>query len=165
MAAKEVVLLTREGYEFKKKQLEEYRRVLYEEIPRRLKRAAEHGRELRENKEYLDIKREQEFLEAEVRRLEELLDNAEIIDESQISTEFAGLGSRVIIEDRELHRVDTIELVSPAEADLERRKISVESPVGKALVGLHVGEEVEVELPSGRTARYRVLGIEKRGPS
>jgi transcription elongation factor GreA len=156
------ILLTRAGYELKKKQLEEYRQILYERIPNRLKRAAEHGRELRENKEYLDIMREQEFYEAEVRRLEELLDNAQIIDEDQISTEFVGLGSRVILEDRELRRVDTIELVSPAEADLEHRKISVESPVGQALVGHHVGEEVEVELPTGKTARFRILGIEKR---
>jgi len=155
------ILLTRDGYELKKRQLEEYRQILYERIPNRLKRAAEHGRELRENKEYLDLMREQEFYEAEVRRLEELLDNAQIIEDEQISTEFVGLGSRVILEDRGLKRVDTIELVSPAEADLERRKISVESPVGEALVGHHVGEEVEVELPTGKTARYRILGIEK----
>lgn len=160
---KEPVLLTREGYEYKKRMLEEYRRRLYDEIPRRLKRAAEHGRELRENKEYIDIKREQEFLEAEVRRLEELLDNAQILEDDQVSTDFVGLGSRIILEDRELRRVETIELVSPAEADLERRKISVESPVGRALINRHVGEEVEVELPNGKVARYRVLGIEGRG--
>jgi len=157
------ILLTQAGYELKQKQLEEYRQILYERIPNRLKRAAEHGRELRENKEYLDIMREQEFYEAEVRRLEELLDNAEIIAEEEISTEFVGLGSRVILEDRGLRRVDTIELVSKAEADLEQRKISVESPVGKALVGHHVGEEVEAELPTGKSACYRILGIEKRG--
>ena len=156
------ILLTRDGYELKKRQLEEYRQILYERIPNRLKRAAEHGRELRENKEYLDIMREQEFYEAEVRRLEELLDNAEILDEDQISTEFVGLGSRVILEDRGLKRVDTIELVSAAEADLEHRKISVDSPVGQALLNRHVGEEVEVELPTGKSARYRILGIEKR---
>lgn len=157
------ILLTQAGYELKQKQLEEYRQILYERIPNRLKRAAEHGRELRENKEYLDIMREQEFYEAEVRRLEELLDNAQIIAEEEISTEFVGLGSRVILEDRELRRVDTIELVSKAEADLEQRKISVESPVGQALVGHHVGEEVEAELPTGKSACYRILGIEKRG--
>lgn len=157
------ILFTRAGYELKKKELEEARQILYERIPNRLKRAAEHGRELRENKEYLDLMREQEFYEAEVRRLEELLDNAEIIDEDQISTESVGLGSRVILEDRGLKRVDTIELVSKAEADLEHRKISVESPVGQALLNRHVGEEVKVELPTGKSARYRILGIEKRG--
>lgn len=156
-------LLTRSGYELKKKQLEEYRQILYERIPNRLRRAAEHGRELRENKEYLDIMREQEFYEVEVRRLEELLDNAQILEDEQISTEFVGLGSRVILEDRGLVRVDTLELVSPAEADLEQRKISVESPVGAALVGHHVGEEVEVVLPTGKSAHYRILGIERRG--
>lgn len=156
-------LLTRSGYELKRKQLEEYRQILFERIPNRLRRAAEHGRELRENKEYLDIMREQEFYETEVRRLEELLDKAEILEDEQISTEFVGLGSRVILEDRGLRRVDTLELVSPAEADLEQRKISVESPVGAALVGHHVGEEVEVGLPTGKSSRYRILGIEGRG--
>lgn len=157
------ILLTRAGYELKKKQLQEYREILYDRIPNQLKRAAEHGRELRENKEYLDLMREQEYYEAEVRRLEELLDNAQILEDEQISTEFVGLGSRVILEDRTQRRVDTIELVNPAEADLERRKISVESPVGRAIVGRHVGEEVEVELPRGKRASYRILGIEKRG--
>jgi transcription elongation factor GreA len=157
------ILLTRAGYELKKKELEEYRQILYERIPNQLKRAAEHGRELRENKEYLDLMREQEFYEAEVRRLEELLDNARILEDEEISTEFVGLGSRVILEDRAQRRVDTVELVNPAEADLERRRVSVECPVGKALVGHHVGEQVEVELPRGKSANYRILGIEKRG--
>ncbi|HIC95752.1 TPA: transcription elongation factor GreA [Candidatus Bipolaricaulota bacterium] len=159
------ILLTRTGYELKKKELEEYRQILYERIPNQLKRAAEHGRELRENKEYLDLMREQEFYEAEVRRLEELLDNARIIADEEISTEFVGLGSRVILEDRTRRRVDTIELVSAAEADLERRRISVDSPVGRALLNRHIGEEVEVELPQGKRLSYRILGIEKRGQS
>lgn len=157
------ILLTRAGYELKKKELEDYRQILYERIPNQLKRAAEHGRELRENKEYLDLMREQDFYEGEVRRLEELLDNVRILEDEEISTEFVGLGSRVILEDREQRRVDIVELVNAAEVDLKRRRISVESPVGKALVGHHVGEQVEVELPRGKSANYRILGIEKRG--
>lgn len=157
----EVVLLTRDGYELKKKQLEEYRQILHDEIPKRLKVASEHGRELRENKEYLDIKREQEFYEAEVRRLEKLLDIADVIDEKSISTEFVGIGTKVILEDRERRKVDTLEVVSPAEADLEEGKISVDSPVGSAVKGLHIGEEVDVGLPSGKRVKYRIVGIER----
>jgi transcription elongation factor GreA len=90
MEMTEEIVLTPEGYELKKKKLEEYRRILYEELPKKLKLAKEHGAELRENKEYLDIKREQDYYEAEVRRLEELLEKAVILDESQISTKAVG---------------------------------------------------------------------------
>jgi hypothetical protein len=78
MEMTEEIVLTPEGYELKKKKLEEYRRILYEELPKKLKLAKEHGAELRENKEYLDIKREQDYYEAEVRRLEELLEKATV---------------------------------------------------------------------------------------
>ncbi len=156
----EEILLTREGYEQKKKQLEEYRHILYEEIPKRLKMAKEHGGELRENKEYLDVQAEKEYYEAEVRRLEELLERAKIIDEEQISTKTVGIGNRVTLKDLETGAQVTFELVSPAEVDLEANKISTESPLGQALLGRKRGEVVEVELP-GRTVRYKIVGIQR----
>ncbi len=156
----EEILLTKEGYELKKKQLEEYRHILYEEIPKRLKMAKEHGGELRENKEYLDVQAEKEYYEAEVRRLEELLERAKIIDEESISTKTVGIGNRVTLKDLETGEQITFELVSPAEVDLEANKVSTESPLGKALLGHKRGEVVEVELP-GRTVRYKILGIQR----
>jgi transcription elongation factor GreA len=157
----EKILLTREGYELKKKRLEECRRILYEEIPRKLKIAIEHGGELRENKEYLDLKREQELYNAEVRQLEDLLDRAEIIDEENISTDSVSIGARVVLEDRDLRKVEIYELVGPAEVDLEKRKISIESPLGKALMGRRTGDEISIDAPT-RKIRYRLLGIEKK---
>jgi len=161
MENNEEILLTPEGYELKKKKLEEYKRILHEEIPKRLKIATLHGGELRENKEYLDVKRDQEFYDAEVRRLEELLEKAEIIDEKSISTKLVGIGSHVILKDLKRKDTETIELVSPAEIDLEHGKISIESPLGKALVGRKRGEEITVETPSGVT-KYKILGIQKK---
>jgi len=157
----EEIVLTKEGYEQKKKELEEYRRILHEVIPRNLKVAKEHGGELRENKEFLDIQTEKEFYEAEVRRLEELLDRAKVIDEASISTRTVGIGTRVTL--KEMSRKGgqvTYELVGQAEVDLEANKISVSSPLGKALVGRKKGEVVELETPSGKT-RYSIVGIQR----
>jgi len=157
----EEVLLTKEGYELKKKELEEYRRILHEEIPKRLKIAKEHGGELRENKEFLDIQAEKEFYEAEVRRLEELLDRAKIIDEASISTKIVGLGTRVTLKDLDRDQQVTYELVSPAEVDLEANRISIDSPLGQALKGHKRGEVIELEVPTGQV-RYKILGIQRR---
>lgn len=154
------VLLTKDGYELKKKQLQEYKRILYEEIPKKLKQAKEHGGELRENKEYMDLRRDQDYYDTEVSRLQDLLDRAKVIEESSISTEYVTLGSKVILENRKEKRVKTYKLVSPAEVDPENNNISTQSPVGKVLMGLSIGEEVAVKTPSGKI-KYRILGIEK----
>lgn len=161
MENNEEILLTPEGYELKKKKLEEYKKILYEEIPKRLKQATLHGGELRENKEYLDVKRDQEFYDTEVRRLQELLEKAEIIDEKSISAKFIGIGSHVLLKDIKRGETETFQLVSPVETDLEHGKISIESPLGKALIGRKRGEEITVETPSGVT-KYRILGIQKK---
>lgn len=158
----EQIVLTQEGYELKKKKLEEYRHILHEELPKKLKMAKEHGAELRENKEYLDLKSQQDFYEAEVRRLEELLEKAKIIDEREISTKAVGIGTRVILKDTRRGETATFELVGPAEVDLEQGKISSGSPLGKALMGHRKGEEVVVETPAG-VIKYKILGIERIG--
>lgn len=154
------VVLTREGYQLKTRELEEYRRILHEEIPQRIKAAKDHGGELRENKEFLDIQTEKEFYEAEVRQLEELLDHAKIIDEASISTKTVSLGSRVTIKELKSNEQMTLELVGQAEVNLEENKISTDSPLGKALLGRRRGDEFELDAPAG-TRRYRVLGIQR----
>lgn len=156
----EEIILTPEGYELKKKKLEEYRKILYDELPKKLKVAKEHGAELRENREYLDLHSEQDYYETEVRRLEELLEKAVILDEKQISTKAVGLGSRVILKDLKANKNETFELVSAPEADPEQNKISTESPVGRALVGQRKGAEIQVETPAG-IIRYKIVGIER----
>ncbi|MFQ5796716.1 MAG: transcription elongation factor GreA [Candidatus Bipolaricaulia bacterium] len=154
------VLFTPSGYEEMKQQLEEYKRKLHKEIPERIKEAKEHGGELRENKEYDDIKQEQAYLDGEVRRLESILERAVVMDESEINTSHVGIGSKVTLRDVEQKRTETFELVSSAEVNLEQNKISVTSPVGSALMGHHKGEEIAVETPSGKV-RYKILAIQK----
>ncbi len=156
----EEIVLTQDGYEQMKKKLEDYRKVLHEDLPKKLKVAKEHGAELRENKEYLDIQRDQEFYEQEVRRLEDLLEKAKVIDEKSISTKAVGIGSRVTLKDLKTSKSDEYELVSPAESDPEENKISTESPVGRALIGQKKGAEIKVDTPAG-ALRYKIITIER----
>jgi len=154
------ILLTKEGYERKKAELEKLEKRLYVEIPERLKEAKSHGGDLRENKEYIYLKEEQEFIEREVRRLRELLENARIISEDEIRSDQVGIGTRVILEDAETGEFETYTLVSPAEVDLLRNRIGIDSPVGEALMGHSKGETITVQAPAGRL-KYRILGIER----
>ncbi len=154
------ILLTKEGYERKKKQLEELEHKLYQEIPARLKEAKERGGDLLENREYVYLKNEQEVIEREVRRLRELLENARIISEDEIKGDTVGIGTRVILEDTETGEFDTYTLVSPPEADILGKRIGIDSPVGAALMGHTRGDIIVVQTPSGKR-RYRILGVEK----
>lgn len=154
------ILLTKEGYEKKRKQLEELEHKLYHEIPQRLKEAKERGGDLLENREYVYLKNEQEIIEREVRRLRELLENARIISEDEIKGDTVGIGTRVILEDTETGEFDTYTLVSPAEVDLLAKRIGIDSPVGAALMGHTRGDIIVVQTPSGKR-RFRILGVEK----
>ncbi len=154
------ILLTKEGYERKKKELESLEHRLYVEIPERLKEAMSHGGDLRENKEYIYLTEEQEFIEREVRRLRELLENARIISEDEIRADQVDIGTRVILEDVETGEFETYTLVSPAEVDLLQNRIGIDSPVGQALMGHAKGDTIAVRAPAGKI-KYRVLGIER----
>jgi transcription elongation factor GreA len=154
------ILLTKEGYERKKAELERLEHRLYKEIPERLKEAKVHGGDLRENKEYIYLKEEQEFIEREVRKLRELLENARIISEDEIRSDQVGIGTKVILEDTETGSFETYTLVSPAEVDLLQNRIGIDSPVGAALMGHAKGETIVVQAPAGKI-RYRILGIER----
>ncbi len=154
------ILLTREGYERKKGELEKQERILYQEIPEKLRLAKEHGGDLRENKEYVYLKEEQEFVEQEVRRLRELLENARIISDEDIRSDEVGIGTTVLLEDVATKELTPYKLVSSAEVDLLNNQIGVDSPVGAALMGLAKGQSIVVQAPAGRL-RYRILGIER----
>lgn len=157
-AEKETFYLTQEGYEAKVEKLKELRSELYEEIPEKLKSAKSHEGDIRENKEFMFLREQQDRVQAEVNRLEDLLDKAEIIDESEIRSDMVSIGTSVILQPAEGDGPETFILVSPAEVSLEKNKISIESPVGKALIGHQQGDEVVVETPAGNR-RYRILGI------
>lgn len=161
MATKEerdTFFLTKEGHDAKVEKLKNLRHELYEELPDKLKEAKAHEGDLRENKEFMFLREKQDRLQAEVKRLENLLDKAEIIDQSDIRSDMVSIGTKVILQPKEGNGSETYTLVSPAEVDLEKNKISVDSPIGEALMGHQQGEEIVAETPSGKR-RYKILGI------
>ena len=158
---KEKVFLTKDGYALMQQELSQAKKILYEEIPEKLKTSKINGGDLRENKEYMYLQGEQQYYEREVRRLASVLESAEVIPDEEISDEEIGIGSSFILQDLEIMESGTFSLVSPVEVDLEKGKISLASPVGKALIGKREGDEVTLELPAGRV-RFRVITINKK---
>jgi transcription elongation factor GreA len=149
------VTLTAEGAERLRGELTELTTVHRPEVIARIRAAKELG-DLRENADYTAAREEQSFLEGRIQALEARLRDA-VITDAPAAGEGADIGSRVTVE------VDGLEaeytLVSSAEADPTAGRLSVASPVGKALVGARSGDAVEVETPRGRVA-YRVLKVE-----
>ncbi len=155
-------LLTKEGYERKKADLEKLEQRLYQEIPERLKEAKDHGGgDVRENREYLYLKQEQDMIESEVRALRELLETARIMTEGDFRPDQVGIGTRAILEDTETGEVGTYTLVPPAEVDLLQNRIGIDSLVGQALQTYTKGKAIAVQV-QGKKIKYKILGIEHR---
>ena len=161
---KESVYMTKEGYALMEKELAQAKKILYEEIPEKLKASKLNGGDLRENKEYMYLQGEQQYYEREVRRITAILEAAEIIPDKEISAEEIGIGTSFILQDLGIMESGTFTVVSPVEVDLEKGKISIASPVGKALIGKRKGDEIKVDLPWG-PARFKVIAINKQRPS
>ena len=152
-------LLTQEGYNKLEEELEYLKAVKRKEVAERLKVAISFG-DLSENAEYDEAKNEQAKLEEQILKLDEKLRKAVIIDESQIDLNIVTVGSIVKVFDFDFDEEVEYVIVGSAEADPFEGKISNESPVGKALIGAHTGDEVEVEMPSG-IMKYKVLEIQR----
>ena len=114
--------------------------------------------DLSENAEYDAAKEAQGMLEMRIARLEDTLANARIIDESQLDTSKALVHSTVTIKNTVNNAKMTYKLVAQSEADLKSGKISVDSPIGRGLLGKSVGEIAEVEVPNG-TVKFEIIEI------
>lgn len=153
------ILITPEGYAQLKAELEELRTVRRKEISDKIRTARGFG-DLSENSEYDEAKNEQALVEAKIAMLEEQLKKAQLIQKDQISTDTVSIGTTVTILDIEFNEETTYRISSPLEythSDMET--ITNESPVGKALMGHKVGDEVLVTVPSGSTIQYKILDI------
>jgi transcription elongation factor GreA len=151
------VILTPQGYEKLKAQIEELQTVERRRVADRIREAREFG-DISENSEYDDAKNEQALLEARIARLQEKLRSARVIDTSDLPTDVASVGTRVKVKDVDHGDEDEYEIVGSAEADPGRGRLSNESPVGRALIGAKVGDVVEVSAPAG-AIRLEVLEI------
>jgi transcription elongation factor GreA len=148
------VLLTREGLEKLQRELDELRTVKRQEIAERIKHAKEFG-DITENAEYEDAKNEQGMLEGRILTLEKMVRNAVLIEEHHDG--IVQVGSRVTVKDESGEEEFTI--VGPAEVDVANGRISMESPVGKALLGHRVGEEIKVQTPGG-TRKLKIKQVD-----
>jgi transcription elongation factor GreA len=139
---------TKEVLEQLKAELQKMKTVDRTAASRAIAEAREKG-DLRENAEYDAAKEAQGLLEAKIQRLEGELANARIMDEGSIDTSKASILTRVTVTNLNTKKEVTYHLVSEKEADLKVGKISVTSPIGKGLLGKHVGEVAEVKVPAG----------------
>lgn len=158
MSEKEIIL-TREGLKKLEDELEVLKSVKRKEVAERIKQAIEFG-DISENSEYEDAKNEQAFIEGRIMTLEKTLRNARLIEDDDIHTDRVSLGSKVALVDVKSKKEVEYIIVASAESNPKERKISDESPVGKALVGKTIGSEVEVQVPAGKI-KYRIIRIEK----
>ncbi|MDR1137717.1 MAG: transcription elongation factor GreA [Synergistaceae bacterium] len=153
----DVEVMTRSGYEKLKGELSILRTDRRLEVARKLEEARAFG-DLSENAEYHAAKEEQEKLEGRISRLEYKLNKAKIVDVDDIDTSHANLGTTIVIQDMDNDASYTYMLVGTEESDPKENKISVSSPVGKAIIGKSIGEEVSVRVPKG-IRRLKILSI------
>ncbi|MFH1508973.1 MAG: transcription elongation factor GreA [bacterium] len=147
--------ITKDGLEQLKSELEYYKNERRMEVANRIREAKAQG-DLSENAEYAEAKTEQEYVERRISELKEIIKRAKVIEDSDQPKDMAGLGSTVEIKDSEAIKSYTI--VGSNEADPLNGRISNESPIGKALLGCRVKDEVVVTTPNGETI-YKVLSI------
>jgi transcription elongation factor GreA len=139
---------------------EELRRLKSEERPaviRAIAEAREHG-DLSENAEYHAAKERQAFIEGRVAELEDKISRAEVIDPTKISGKKVMFGARVQIVDEDTSKEVTYQIVGTEEADIGKGLLSVTSPLARALIGKEVGDQVEVQAPSG-AKYYEILTV------
>ena len=152
------VILTAEGYENLTQELDVLRTDKRREVADRIRVAREFG-EIAENAEYDDAKNEQAMLEHKIAQLEERLLNARVIDTSDIDTSVVSIGSVVRLRDVDAKQTVEYHIVGSAEANPAERKLSNESPVGRAILGHKKGETVEVTTPRGDKLKFKIMEI------
>ncbi len=141
-------VLTKEAYERLRQELYELKTKERAAVAAAIAEAREKG-DLRENAEYAAARERQRLLEAQIAELEALLAQSEVIDLSNIDTSKVGLLATVRIRNRKTTQEFVYQLVPAVDADVRAGKISVESPIGKALLGQKVGVVVQVQVPAG----------------
>jgi transcription elongation factor GreA len=154
--AKEVIL-TSEGLERLKEEIEHLSTVKRREVAERIKLAREFG-DIAENSEYDDAKNEQAMLEHRIALLEERLAHARVIGADEISSDVVSVGVKVRLRDLDANETVEYTIVGSAEANPAEHRLSNESPVGKAIIGRKKGETVEVSVPRG-SLKFKIMDI------
>ena len=149
--------VTKEGYEALKKELENLKRVERPQNIKAIEEARAHG-DLSENAEFAAAKDRQGFIEGRIGELGFKLANADIINPDRLPKDKAVFGHRVLLENIDTGEDVEYQLVGPDESDIEQGRISISSPLGRAILGKKPGDELTVEVPGGKRV-YELVEI------
>ena len=152
-------LLTYAGLKKLEEELHDLKVVKRKEVAEKIKEAREQG-DLSENAEYDAAKDEQRDIEARIEEIEKILKNAEVVVEDEVDLDRISVGCKVKVHDYDFEEDMELKIVGSTEANSLQGKISNESPVGQALLGKKVGDEIQVETQAG-VMEYKVLKIER----
>ena len=154
------IVLTKESYDAKVKELEQLKTTGRDEIAERIKVARSFG-DLSENSEYDEAMNEQAKLEAKIARLENDIRNANILDEDNLNAGVVHPGSKVKVENVENGKKSEYTILGPSESNPAQGIISDQSPIGKSPIGNRKGDIVDVQLPTGKVLQLKILSIAK----
>ena len=157
MTADNIQYLTKDGYKKIQEELEYLENTAREELSKRLRAAIEQG-DLSENADYISAKEDQGFLEGRIQELKAIIKNSVMIEELEVNNDEVGVGNTIVIQE-ENFPPEKYFIVGPKEADPANGRISLKSPIGNALLGHSVGDNVDVKTPDG-TINFKLLSIE-----
>ena len=156
----EKVPMTAAGYEKIQEELKQLKTIERPAVIKQIAEAREHG-DLSENAEYHAARERQSFIEGRVGELEDRISRAEIIDLSKLSGDTVKFGAKVTLVDEDTEEKKAYHIVGDMEADVKEGRISISSPIARALIGKSVGDSVEVTAPGGARS-YEILNISFR---
>ncbi|GAB6182968.1 transcription elongation factor GreA [Thermodesulfovibrio hydrogeniphilus] len=151
------VPMTQEGYEKLKEELDRLIKIERPAVIKAIAEARAHG-DLSENAEYHAAREKQSFIEGRIQELQAKLARAYVIDPAKINQDKVAFGAKVKVFDLDTEEEKEFHLVGPDEADASNGKISVTSPIGKALIGKQVGDQISIKVPA-RTLNYEIVSI------
>lgn len=149
--------LTQEGYDKIMTELDDLKTRGRKEASQAIAEAREKG-DLSENAEYDAAKDAQGLLEMKINELEKSVANAQILDESKVDTNQVSILTKVKIKNLKINKEVEYKLVSESEANLKEKKISIDSPIGKGLLGKKIGDIAEIEIPAGMLS-FEIMDI------
>jgi len=149
--------ITRNGYNQLHKELGNLKKVVRPEVIKAIEEARAHG-DLSENAEFVAAKERQSFVETKIRDIEQKLANSEIMEVNHLPSDRVVFGSSVTLENHGSGEEVTYQLVGPDESDISAGTISITSPLGRALIGKEINDEITVQAPGG-IKKYTILKI------
>jgi len=153
----EKIPMTPEGFNRLEGELKYLKGTARPEVIQAIAEAREHG-DLSENAEYHAARERQSFIEGRIKILDDVTSRAQIIDISKMSGDQVRFGATVLLADEDTDEEKTYQIVGPHEADIKESRISIESPLGKALIGKSEGDSVDVTTPGGRKS-FEIISV------